>query len=262
MLIVSIVSAYLPDPYYILGWRIITSFGGLYFYMALILLIYFLGDPEAGYEIIVTLISSSWINLALKNFFKLPRPPNPKVEVSGYGFPSGHAQVSSTFWASITLLYERSSVFIFSLIIITVVSYSRLALNVHYPTDIIGGLVIGLLISVIFIKVIFVNAKIDQEHSHYRVLTGWIIVSLLLITYFTYIRDIYMLRFAGFLAGFSLHPYLYKKGEKIITRLVGKYIVALVISFLFYKLITENPILIFTAFFLDGLMMPLLRFRI
>jgi len=258
----SIVFTVLPKSYYISGWILITSLGGLYFYMTLTLLIYFLGDSDAAYQIIVTLISSSWINIFFKNIFALPRPSNPMVEVSGYGFPSGHAQVSSTFWTSVTLFYRRRSLFLFSIIMISTISFSRLALNVHYPQDVIGGIIIGFIVALIFIIGLY-RVRLSEEYVRiYRLIIGLVIAFSLLTTYAIFINNMIILEFSGFLIGFSLHPILYRKKIERHYRLLAKYLVALIISYICYKFVAGNPLITLITFILNGSLIPIIRFRI
>ncbi|MGN0299298.1 MAG: phosphatase PAP2 family protein [Lachnospiraceae bacterium] len=61
---------------------------------------------------------------------------------SDYSFPSGHT--SASFAVVAALCRQRSKLWIPSLILAILIAFSRLYLYVHYPTDVLGGLVIGL----------------------------------------------------------------------------------------------------------------------
>lgn len=59
-----------------------------------------------------------------------------------YSFPSGHTMVSFAAAGSIVLFKPTLGVPAFALA--TLIAFSRLYLFVHFPTDILGGLLVGL----------------------------------------------------------------------------------------------------------------------
>lgn len=82
-----------------------------------------------------------------------PRPnvwPEIATENSG-SFPSGHAMMATVLMSIITLLafyylknkWLKMAIAIVSILVILLVSWSRMFLGVHYPTDIIAGIDIG-----------------------------------------------------------------------------------------------------------------------
>lgn len=60
-----------------------------------------------------------------------------------YSFPSGHTAAS---FASVMALYlaGEKKIWIPALILAVLIAFSRLYLYVHYPTDVLGGMVVGL----------------------------------------------------------------------------------------------------------------------
>lgn len=90
-------------------------------------------------------------NVFLKNIVARTRPydVNTTVELlvarlRDYSFPSGHTAAS---FASVTALYlagERR-LWIIALVISCLIAVSRLYLYVHYPTDVLGGIIFGCL---------------------------------------------------------------------------------------------------------------------
>lgn len=61
-----------------------------------------------------------------------------------YSFPSGHTAAS---FASVSALYfaGRKRMAAGALIVSVLIAFSRMYLYVHYPTDVLGGLIVGLL---------------------------------------------------------------------------------------------------------------------
>lgn len=260
LLIYSILISLMPEPLYTRGWLLLTNMGSSTVYIAIGLLIYFLDEPGKAYKAVVALILSGWLNLILKVFISLPRPENPKIEVGGYAFPSGHAQSSTTFWSSIAVLYPRIPVIVFSATLIGVIGYSRIALNVHYPLDILGGFGIGLTLTILLTVILL--EKLETAKYTWGILFHLVSASLLIITYLYYPEAIF-LRFGGFLLGLSLHPLLYPglDMEEGLPRRIGKFISSFILVTILFRIGT-GPIDILLLSILTGVSIPLIRFKI
>ncbi|MEI7727341.1 MAG: phosphatase PAP2 family protein [Bacteroidota bacterium] len=61
-------------------------------------------------------------------------------------FPSGHTLEAFAVAAAISLLFSKKRIIIPVYAWAILVAYSRMALGVHYPTDVLAGIVIGTLI--------------------------------------------------------------------------------------------------------------------
>jgi membrane-associated phospholipid phosphatase len=145
------------NPFLTVFFKIVTAIGSGAFVIPLLLIIYWCIDEKRGFRLGMLIIFSTWINTVLKNLFKQPRPYNidPSVGMafeSSHGFPSGHAQNSLCFWVPIMTWAgsrkkeSRPIIRIAALLLILLIAYSRLYLGVHFPTDILGGWIIGSLL--------------------------------------------------------------------------------------------------------------------
>ena len=94
----------------------------------------------------------------LKHMFARPRPEYERVLVDGYSFPSGHAAVSTALGITLSFLLYKSNIRhknkIISAIIIWVfiIYMSRIYLGVHYLSDILGGVAVGLVFALLGIS--------------------------------------------------------------------------------------------------------------
>lgn len=68
-----------------------------------------------------------------------------------FSFPSGHAMCS--FASSIVIFNINKKIGIVTLILSTLIGFSRLYLYVHYPSDVFGGMIIGIFVGIITIAI-------------------------------------------------------------------------------------------------------------
>lgn len=89
-------------------------------------------------------------NGLLKNLIARTRPYNVNTAIeiivkkpSEYSFPSGHT--AAAFTTMFALLFEKNNkIWRYVLIWACLIAFSRLYLYLHYPTDILGGILVGL----------------------------------------------------------------------------------------------------------------------
>ncbi len=112
--------------------------------------------------LIATVIISEFI---IKPLFLRERPYmlNPEFtllipEPSGTSFPSSHT--STSFASALQFFRVNKKAGIGAMIFAGIIGFTRLYLYVHFPTDILGGIVLGLITG---FGVIFISGKIRQS---------------------------------------------------------------------------------------------------
>lgn len=139
---------------WLIFFRTVTRLGDGDIYLVLLSLYYWLVDPQRGRQLSLLLTLSVMSNILLKQAFGMPRPyiVNPAVitpeasHTSPYAsFPSGHAQGVTTFWGAIAYLHQQRWLWLVAITMIVLVCTSRLYLGVHFPVDVAGGILLGLL---------------------------------------------------------------------------------------------------------------------
>lgn len=78
--------------------------------------------------------------VSLKNvYFRKDNSPTDR-----YSFPSGHTATAFSIATSLTLRYpDKPAVIAVSYLYAALIGYGRIYLGVHYPSDVLGGMVIG-----------------------------------------------------------------------------------------------------------------------
>ena len=137
---------------------VITMLGDQIFYILFMPTIYWCVDAWAGLRIGVMLLSSASFNGFFKVLLKGPRPYwisdkiVPGVHESSFGIPSGHAMNSTSVWGQSALETNNRKAIGAAIVLVLLIAVSRLVLGVHFLSDVMLGLVLGLLLLLAFSK--------------------------------------------------------------------------------------------------------------
>ncbi|WPC18800.1 phosphatase PAP2 family protein [Pediococcus inopinatus] len=90
-------------------------------------------------------------NQAIKLIIKRPRPLHKLISIGGYSFPSGHSTGITVLLGTIIIIaavlvkksWQRWLIYLIAFIFIILIGISRIYLNVHYPSDVLGGFLLG-----------------------------------------------------------------------------------------------------------------------
>jgi membrane-associated phospholipid phosphatase len=102
-----------------------------------------------GLEMTASLIVAVGVELSLKKIINRDRPfvtypfIQNVVSEDNASFPSGHTSVAFATATSLSLQFPKWYVIVPSYTYAAAVGYSRLHLGVHYPTDVLGGAIVG-----------------------------------------------------------------------------------------------------------------------
>ncbi len=139
----------------------ITSFGSLYFSVFVVCIIYWCYNKEVGYKMALIVSCSSVLNNIFKGLVQSDRPIGSEgifslgeFSATGYSFPSGHAQNITTTGVTLCIFTRNKLIFVVTLVLIILVSISRVYLGLHWPIDVLGGIVLSLIVSIVLNEVL------------------------------------------------------------------------------------------------------------
>lgn len=150
------------------------------FFTTIMTIITFFGEPKTIFYIIVLLllflknkrekiliVVNSLIGLNVFHFLKIiikrPRPSHLSlIKETGYSFPSGHSFMTLIFYGFILYLINRNKdrfilkniINMILILLIILMPISRVYLGVHYASDTIAGISLGITYLFVFINLI------------------------------------------------------------------------------------------------------------
>lgn len=133
--------------------------GMIWILLGLALLLLSRKERSTGFQVLVALVLSLLIcNLSLKPLVDRIRPCdwNTAVELliprpGDPSFPSGHS--SASFAAAMVLVLTKCRGRWAALALAVVIAFSRLYLYVHFPTDVLGGILVGTICALLSVTI-------------------------------------------------------------------------------------------------------------
>ncbi len=114
-----------------------------------------LNDDKKLKETSITTVVALGVNLAftyaIKTVVNRPRPmityPDAIIDhgltLTEKSFPSGHTSSAFTFATTLSIAYPKWYVIVPSYVWASTIAFTRLYLGVHYPSDVLGGICVG-----------------------------------------------------------------------------------------------------------------------
>lgn len=123
------------------------------------LLFFWRGYPRGG-SLLLAATSMRVANYGLKALFDSPRPTTDLVRVestrNSNGFPSGHAQGATLLCGALLIAFwpllnhwQRIVACIAAFAIVGATAFARVSVGAHWPTDVIGGVLWGVILLVL-----------------------------------------------------------------------------------------------------------------
>ena len=144
-------------PAFVTAMRVLSTIGATWSWAVILTVVVgwlmWRHSPRLAVFVAVTAVTSSILNNVVKVAVARARPVSvdPVAVATGFSFPSGHAQSAVVgcgllvvVFAPVAGLVARRIVVTVAVVMVLGIGFSRIALGVHYLTDVLAGYVLGL----------------------------------------------------------------------------------------------------------------------
>lgn len=221
------------NPFLDSFFELVTMLGENIFFIAVIAVFYWCFNKTFGYKLAFVYLTSGAFNTIIKEIVKFPRPigyegiRSSRIKTAGgYSFPSGHTQQSTSLFSTLMIEFKKKWLYYIGVLGILLVGFSRMYLGVHWPTDVIGGLIIGILWTIFVIKIF--DWSIDKGNP---MLLGVLVIPMIICLLFFQTATYY--KATGTLIALWIGYIIEDKYINYVTKAIWwKQIIKLVIGFL------------------------------
>ena len=143
-----------------------TFLGSDEFYMIFFGILIWCVNKSLGFWGAAVLLVSGLVSGVVKDLAALERPVLKGMkQLESYAFPSGHTLTAVTVWGYLAIRLKKGWFWIWALVAMLLIPFSRIILGYHYPGDILGGYAIGipLLLFLVWLSSLFVERGWDQK---------------------------------------------------------------------------------------------------
>ncbi len=157
-------------------WEFVTSWadgGILWIILGVIALVSKRTRPVGVAMLLALVINHVATNMILKDIFQRPRPfvtfseIIPLIDKPGsFSFPSGHTSTSFAAAFAVFFMEKNKKYAIPGIVIAAMIGFSRMYIGVHYPGDILGGIIVGIVSAFAASAIVkLVGTKVKKQHD-------------------------------------------------------------------------------------------------
>jgi len=138
----------------------VTDIGSEMGYIVLLTLVYWCVNKRVGQGLSMAYLYTAALNAWIKDLWRIPRPGDPALDdllnragidrrvsplrlEESPSFVSGHTQGAAVTWGYLAARFRKGWFWGVAGLLIVLIGLSRIYLGVHFPQDVIGGLLIG-----------------------------------------------------------------------------------------------------------------------
>ena len=196
----------------------ITILGEETLVILFVVALWFAVDSRLAQKVFFVTICSMGLNGVVKNIAQVPRPfdkgivPVRQETATGFSFPSGHTQNFSTWSTLFAIEFKKTWLTVLVAVFIALVAFSRLYLGVHYPSDVIVGVALG--VGMAFLG----NYLFERVKDVKKLYVAVLIIFAPFIVYFLIVaheRFADFFKVFGMMGGLTLIAFLQEKSEPL-----------------------------------------------